>query len=102
MWLEGQDKVVVVVWHYHNTGKLVGAQVAGKDHVCRTECSAFLVKDALRQLGWMQLEEHSSTRRLPSGHITFSTFAYPGFLGRLLSPLKGDAGSKVRARQHSC
>lgn len=98
MWLKDRDSIVVVVRHYDESGRLVRAQIAGNNRVCSAECSAFLAEDALRRLGWMRLEEYSSTKRLDSGHLTFSVFIRPGFIGRLTPPLKNIAASKPRTR----
>jgi hypothetical protein len=98
MWLKDRDSIVVVSRHYDESGRLVGAQITGNNGVCSTVCSAFLAEDALRRLGWMQLEEYSSTKRLASGHLTFSVFIRPGFIGQLTPPLKNIAAGKLRTR----
>jgi hypothetical protein len=100
MWLKDRDSIVVVARRYDESGRLVGAQIAGNNRVCSAECSAFLVEDALRRLGWMQFEEYSSTKRLDSGHLTFSVFIRPRFHRATRATTKNIAAGKLRTRPY--
>lgn len=91
MQAENRDKVIIVARFYDEEGRLTGAGIAGEDYVRQASHAYFLIEEHLERLGWMRLERHSLVERLRSGHISYSVFLCPSFLGRLVPPLECNA-----------
>lgn len=102
MRVEDRDKVVIVARFYDKEGRLTGAGVAGEDYLSQAPHAYFLIEKHLERLGWMRLERHSRVEHLRSGHISYSVFLCPRFMGRLVPPLECNADNSVRTRPYLC